>query len=76
MAPIVNAFLILVVILLVVFMVVSNTKESFVSAPVAAHTPAQVPVPDAASAEENPQMPDECRNGLYKCIYRHIPLGF
>ena len=68
----VHAFLTLVAILLVVLMVATNTKEPFVSAPVAA----QVSVPDAASAEENPQMPDECRNGLYKCIYRHIPLGF
>ena len=20
--------------------------------------------------------PDECRNGLYRCVYRTIPLGF
>ena len=24
----------------------------------------------------NDSTPDECRNGLYRCVYRQIPFGF
>ncbi len=36
-----------------------------------------VPTPDNEGFEQHlREQPDECRNGLYRCVYKTIPFGF
>ena len=64
----------LIALLALVLVLFGNTPERFASTGTiiqlaASHVPTAAELADIES-------PDECRNGLYSCVYKTIPFGF
>ena len=69
-----RAIFFLIALLALVLILFGNRAEAFASTGTliqlsAGHVPSAAELADLES-------PDECRNGLYRCVYRTIPFGF